>query len=242
MLFNRLLTADWLSEIKIERGGWSNKQIEEWNENTWNWNRFLCFSDDKWERKTLRQQRAREKERGRFFYCAWLNVHDHVRLMKKASKKSRKIWDKKPDWETEKLSLHTVSFIQRFPLALKAVWSLVFLVRGGLCSCLWHTSVEPSEKKISSKRKTLTKISRYFLLIFVQLILDGAFKWHISWHITTAARTAITSFWLHAPSRAFQLSLFTMHEPDPSQPSARQAFSFGGDELCVCLGLYLSVA
>lgn len=49
------------------------------------------------------------------------------------------------------LSLNTVSFIQRFPL--KVVWSLIFLVRGGLCSCLWHTSVVSSEKKKNQFQK-----------------------------------------------------------------------------------------
>lgn len=107
MLLNRLLTANWLPEIKIETGGWRNKQREEWSENTWNWNRFLCFSDDKWERKTLRQQRTGKKERGCIFLCTRLNVRDHVHLMKKASqedrrKKTHKNKEKKPEWMKER--------------------------------------------------------------------------------------------------------------------------------------------
>ena len=41
--------------------------------------------------------------------------------------------------------------------------------------------------EISSTRENLGRISRYFLLLFVQPILDGAFKWRTSWHVTTAA-------------------------------------------------------
>lgn len=47
-----------------------------------------------------------------------------------------------------------------------------------------------------------------FLLVFVQLILDGAFKWHTSWHAATAACNAITSFWKAAPSRISTVSVY----------------------------------
>ncbi len=89
--------------------------------------------------------------------------------------------------------------------------------------------------------KNLGRISRSFLLLFVQPILDGFFKWCTSWHITTAARTAITSFWLRAPSRVFLLSVFTMHEPDLSHPSAPRAWGWRQRELCVCVAVHLSV-
>lgn len=111
MLFNRLLTADWLLEIKIERGGWRNKQIEEWNENTWNWNRFLCFSDDKWERKTLRQQRAGEGERLHFFVCVaecgW------SRAFNEESKKERQEKQRKEEWN-KALAANSRCYLQAF--------------------------------------------------------------------------------------------------------------------------------
>lgn len=98
MLFNRLLTADWLPEIKIETQGWRNKQMEEWNENTWNWNWFLCFSDDKWERKTLRQQRAGRRREVAVFVstaeCAWscaFNEESKQEDWKKQKKRSQKV-------------------------------------------------------------------------------------------------------------------------------------------------------
>lgn len=106
--------------------------------------------------------------------------------------------------------------------------------------------------KISSTRKNLLgRISRYFLLLFCssQSLME-LFKWRTSWHITTAACTAITSFWLRAPSHVFLLfcvyNAWTRLEPSVGFLSVRRVrvlvneneyrdFSCCMTFMCVCV-------
>lgn len=132
------------------------------------------------------------------FLCARLNVHDHVHLMKKASKEDREKTKKRT--QNERKFAYSQCYLKTFVSASR-------VTRCGPCTSVFKLLALPMKAahlktphissalgKISLTRKNLGGISRYFPLLFVQPILDGAFKWRTSWHITTAACTAITSF------------------------------------------------
>lgn len=92
-------------------------------------------------KKNTETAESEEKERGCIFLCTQLNVHDHVHLMKKASKEDiKKNKENKPEWKKErKISLHTVRGHLRL---LFRAWRGT---RCGLCSSVFMLSHAPYE-------------------------------------------------------------------------------------------------
>lgn len=72
MLFNRLLTGDWLPRIKTKRGGWRNKKERI---KIWNVHQSLCFMMINEEEKHWGSTEG-ERQRGHTFMC------ERVHLMK----------------------------------------------------------------------------------------------------------------------------------------------------------------
>lgn len=152
-------------------------------------------------KKNTETAESGEKERGCIFLCARMNVHDHVHLMKKASKEDREVKTKRISQKESSLRLQSVLptlLFQGTHVTRCGPRTSVFMLLAHLKTP--HISrrafAEGRGVKISSTRKNLLgRISRYFLLLFCssQSLME-LFKWRTSWHITTAACTAITSF------------------------------------------------
>lgn len=141
------------------------------------------------------------------FWCVWLNVHDHVHLMKKASKEARKKGNKKerPD-------------------------CILSLFKGGLKHHLWlevarvhesgisHDGCKPENSCSRRNRLRKEKPARKSAGTFY----SSLFSWSLM-ELSSGADVPQLHPFDRALLHVFPLSPFTVREPDSSRRSAYQA-------------------
>lgn len=162
-------------------------------------------------KKNTETAEREEKERGCIFLCAQLNVHDHVRLMKKARQKRQRTDARR------KPSLCTVSVLRRqasYSMYSTSVFILLTPAHEGCTPECWQLNKEEPHRNQPVLCAPLCSADPWWSLQVAHKLARN----------NSRTRAAITSFWLRAPFASAPQSVFTRHEPG-LQPPVRSSVS-----------------